>query len=276
MATQLFRVPTQNNLQYTLAQQLAQGASTAVLNTDVTGIVQTPGVFVVDRVDSSGNKTPTVREYISFTGQSTTNLTGLTKGLGGSTDQQHSVGAIVEFIPDVVWADSYYQVQTREHDVFGVHISLASLKQVSTLNLAAQSTASLQALNVSNYLNASGASILAFPLVPTFTFGGVLSAASANLGIPLTMPRPGNVLWVDATTRIGSSGASLFLDLTKNGVGIINANASQSVLTIPINGTFVSTSSLSSPTFNAGDVFNFSILGANSLAQDISFKFYAR
>ena len=101
MAT-LPRVPTNNATQYTLDSQLSAGGVTATLNQDVSSVVRAPGFFVIDRVDSSGNATSTKREYIKFTGVSSADLTTLTRGLAGSTDQVHAVGAIVEFVPDVL------------------------------------------------------------------------------------------------------------------------------------------------------------------------------
>jgi hypothetical protein len=83
-----------------------------VLNEDISAYLNnvsedSPCVCVVDRIDSNGNLTPTKREYIVFTGASGTSLTGLTRNADDSgTDQEHSVGAIVEFVVDVLWAKS--------------------------------------------------------------------------------------------------------------------------------------------------------------------------
>src|ERR1035437_7203261 len=153
MAT-ILNSPLNNNLQYSLNTQLAQGGSNLVLNVSVAGVVQAPGVLVVDRVDSAGNKTPSVREYITFTGVSTNTLTGLSKGVAGSTDQVHNVGAVVEFVPDVTWANSYYNTFTTEHSVGGQHTSLPSLSWMSALAMVVLSTASINTLYVNN-LNAN-------------------------------------------------------------------------------------------------------------------------
>jgi len=102
----LYYPPTTNGLQKSLGAQLDEAATTVTLN-NTTGIQNKAGVFVVDRIDTGGTeKSATVREYISFTAVSGSTLTGLTRGLGGGgADQDHAVGAVVEFIPDVVWAD---------------------------------------------------------------------------------------------------------------------------------------------------------------------------
>jgi hypothetical protein len=102
MATSIKYPTSINATQKTLDSQLLAGATSAVLNS-ATGIQNKAGVFVVDRVDSNNNLTPTKREYISFTGVSTATLTGLTRNAdGGSSDQDHAVGAIVEFVSDIL------------------------------------------------------------------------------------------------------------------------------------------------------------------------------
>jgi hypothetical protein len=112
MPETIFSTPIQNAVQKQLDATLAASATSVVLNADVsalfTGTDAThPCVCVVDRVDANGNLTPTKREYIKFTGVSTTTLTGCTRNADSSgSDQEHSVGAIVEFIPDVLWAKS--------------------------------------------------------------------------------------------------------------------------------------------------------------------------
>src|ERR1035437_5412633 len=295
MAT-ILNSPLNNNLQYSLNTQLAQGGSNLVLNVSVAGVVQAPGVLVVDRVDSAGNKTPSVREYITFTGVSTNTLTGLSKGVAGSTDQVHNVGAVVEFVPDVTWANSYYNTFTQEHTTAGQHGSLASLTMTNTLNLNVASQASIQTLNVANLnanfngiaipssasigqvfvktlLNASGASLNGFPMIPTWILSGNISGASAQIGQPLTMPQAGNLQFVYATLRVGSSNSSVAFDITKNGVNML---AGSNVLSIPINGTFASTASIATVGFAARDVLNISISNPSSFGQDLSITAYAR
>jgi hypothetical protein len=95
--------PTQNGLQKSLGAQLDQGATSSVTLNNTTGIQNLKGLFVVDRIDTNGTeKDAAVREYISFTGVSGSTLTTLVRGLGGTTDQDHAVGAVVEFVNDVV------------------------------------------------------------------------------------------------------------------------------------------------------------------------------
>lgn len=108
----IYSTPNQNAVQKQLDATLSAAATTATLSDDVSSLFPDtsathPCVAVIDRIDSNGNLTPTKREYVTFTGVSTTDLTGLTRNADGSgTDQEHAVGAIVEFVPDVLWAKS--------------------------------------------------------------------------------------------------------------------------------------------------------------------------
>lgn len=106
-------VPTQNFIQKTLDAQLLTGVTASVTINNVTGIQNLPGVFIVDRVDTNGVETASKRETVGFTAVSGSTLTTLTRGLAGSTDQDHAVGAIVEFAPDVVWAQSIYDAVSQ-------------------------------------------------------------------------------------------------------------------------------------------------------------------
>jgi len=131
----LYNVPVENGVQLTLQNALLTGAtSTITFTASVASKLQAsatiPGILVIDRVDANGNETPTKTEYISFTGVSGSTVTGLTRGLANSTDQDHSAGAIVEFVPDVVWADAINDVITTEHEADGTH----KLNTFSNLN----------------------------------------------------------------------------------------------------------------------------------------------
>lgn len=99
-------IPTENAMQTTLDAQLNQGATSATLandfSTQLTGVsTARPAWAVIDRVDNNGVSTPTKREYVKITGVSGQTITIGARGEAGSTDQVHSVGAILEFVPDV-------------------------------------------------------------------------------------------------------------------------------------------------------------------------------
>jgi len=115
--------PTSKNaVQKTLAAALLEGATTSVTLNNVTGIQNKAGIFVVDRVDANGVATPSKREYISFTGVSGSTLTGLTRNADeGGSDQDHAVGAIVEFVSDVLQQQALIDDFLVEHDDGGTH-----------------------------------------------------------------------------------------------------------------------------------------------------------
>lgn len=262
MATQIPRVPTQNALQYTLDSGISAGATSLTLNSSVAGIIRAPGYIVIDRVDSAGNKTPTTREYFKFTGVSGANLTGLTGGLAGSTQQTHNVGAIVELVPDVLYEQDWYASATTDHDTNFVHVSLASLTQVVSQNIT-----------VSSVLNASGATHQGvLSTVPVFTYVGNLSAAT-GIGTPLMMPRSGTINFITAAVRVAPNSASLQINILKNGTGIVGT-----LYPFMLSGTtFVSTASIATQTFVAGDVFTvINQTAASANGNDLTVMFHAR
>lgn len=104
MAVKLWETGTQNAFSTTLDGTVNPADSSIVL-TSVTGLVA-PGIVVIDRLDADDNSTPTLREYVSYTGISTKTLTGVTRGLAGSSDQAHNSGALVEEVFSVThWGD---------------------------------------------------------------------------------------------------------------------------------------------------------------------------
>lgn len=107
MAQALRNATTQNFVQKTLGASLLTGVTAAATLNNVTSIQNLPGVMIVDRVDSNGVETPTKREVIQYAATSGVTVTTLTRNADGSgTDQDHAVGAIVEFGPDILWAQS--------------------------------------------------------------------------------------------------------------------------------------------------------------------------
>lgn len=104
MSANLWKVGTVNAFNTTLNGNIGSTDTSMTLN-NTTGL-QSPGVLVVDRVNASGTSTPTVREYVSFTGISGASVTSMTRALGGSTAQSHSSGAIVEEVFSIThWND---------------------------------------------------------------------------------------------------------------------------------------------------------------------------
>jgi hypothetical protein len=119
--------PTTNGLQKQLDADLNSGVTVSMTLTNTTGVQNKPGVVVINRIDTSGNTlASSVREYIAFTGTSGATLTGLTRGLGGSSEQDHATGAVVEFIFDVVTAQGLIDTVIAEHNDDGTHSDITA------------------------------------------------------------------------------------------------------------------------------------------------------
>lgn len=103
----LYYPPTQNGLQKELNAQLDSGVTASMTLNNTTGVQNKPGVAVLNRIDGDGIiQDASDREYISFTGVSGNTLTGLARNVdNGSSDQDHAIGTVVEFIFDVVMGD---------------------------------------------------------------------------------------------------------------------------------------------------------------------------
>lgn len=138
----LYSVPLKNSVQHTLAGTLTVSETgTITFDSSVALELQASstmkGLLVVDRVDVNGALTPSKTEFIAYTGVSGSTVTGLTRGVAGTTAQGHAIGAIVEFVPDVTWANAINDVITTQHNSDGTHKTLSSISLASvTLNNA--------------------------------------------------------------------------------------------------------------------------------------------
>lgn len=127
----LLAPPTKNAVQKTLAAQLlsSAGASDPITFDDVDGLPNLPGVLVINRVDENGTSTPSKREYIEYSGTSGNTVLITTRNVdGGNSALTHAVGSIVEFIPDVIWADRIY-------DALATVTTIADTTVVNTTNV---------------------------------------------------------------------------------------------------------------------------------------------
>jgi hypothetical protein len=101
----IYYPPTQNALQKTLDADLNAGTTASTILNNTTGVQNKPGVVVIDRIDTNGSlKSTSVREWVIYQSTSGSTLVNLTRGIGGSSDQDHSVGAVVEFVIDISFA----------------------------------------------------------------------------------------------------------------------------------------------------------------------------
>lgn len=186
----LYNVPLENGVQLTLQNALLTAETstitfTSVVTSKLQASASIPGILVIDRVDVNGTETPTKTEYISFTGVTGSTVTGLTRGLAGTSAQDHSAGAIVEFVPDVVWADSINDVFTTQHNADGTHKTLSAISLASTtLQDTVIIGASLASVNISNFTLGGGglASInITNSSLDNFTFNSNNVALTSNV-----------------------------------------------------------------------------------------------
>lgn len=251
MAAKLWETGTANAFSTTLNGTIAAGDATITLTT-TSGLVF-PGVLVIDRQDANDTNTPLLREYITYTGISSNNLTGCSRGVGGSSAQSHNSGARVEEVFSIThWNDLVDYLQVG-HDVSG--------------NLVT-STATITDARIIRHFNASGASITgSFPIHPVFVVDGAVSIATTAVGKPLPMPQGGLFSFFSAVLRTPASGASLVIDINYNGSSIFDTGTR---LTIPGGGTFVSTASIATKAFSAGGLLSMDIDIGGGLGRDLT------
>jgi len=126
----LLTAPTKNSIQKTLAAQLLNtaGVGDPISFSDVDGIPNLPGVLVINRIDSNGTAMPSQREYIEYSGTSGTTVLITTRNVDGSASAMtHAVGSIVEWIPDVTWADRIYDALFNIVDVSDLSVDTTKI-----------------------------------------------------------------------------------------------------------------------------------------------------
>jgi hypothetical protein len=254
MADSLFVAPTINFKQTTLNGGIDDSVTTITLNS--TANLQAPGYVVVDRVDSNGVSTPSLREVISYTGISGSDLTGCTRGADGSTQQAHSDLAVVETMPTVGMWNSLATIVVRGMTVDGYLKAIASPVSIARLqaNQLYASVASIAQAHVTQRLEVSGASITGFGFYPVFSSSANYSGPTVAIGGVLRAPRAGTLQWVSVSTRYVVSTASIGFDFKIRDVTAF-ANATMRPA-IAAGGTFVSTASLSVKNINQGDLLS--------------------
>jgi len=168
--------PTVNAFSTTLNGAISDTDTTLTLNS-VTGLQNKAGILVIDRQDSSGNDTPTKREYIYFTsmsvgGNSVTcpNASPDGRGQGGSTAQSHSDGAKVEAIMDVDQWNGLVDSYDVQHTDAGGHEAITS----TTLGLSSNASIAGNVF-IANRMQSLDA------LMSTASVAGKLTVANAAL-----------------------------------------------------------------------------------------------
>ena len=270
MAINLFVAPTTNFKQTTLNGSVTNSQTTITLNS--TANLQSPGYIVIDRVDSNGTSTPSLREVVSYTGISGSDLTGCTRGADGSTQQAHSDLAVVETTPTTGMWNNLATILVQGMTVDGYLKAIAS--PVSIQRLEAKqlyaSVASIAQIYTTGRLEVSGASITGIGIYPVFSSTGNHSGPTLAIGGVLRAPVAGTLQWVSVSTRYVVSTASIGIDFKIRDTSIF-ANATTRP-SIAAGGTFVSTASIATRNINRGDLLSADIatVGIDGFVRTIS------
>lgn len=189
----LYAPTSQDFLQKTLGAQLLTGVTASATLSNTTGVQNLPGVMIVDRINTNEVETPASREVIAFTGTSGSTVTTLTRGLAGTSDQDHAVGAIVEFVPDVVWAQSVYD-------------ALANIVNTTTLAVDTTKVVTLTASQtLTNKTLTSPAVNSPTVTSPSITSGDVNLATGLNIQVNSADPK--RTIYVPASAMFPSTTA---------------------------------------------------------------------
>ena len=228
---------------------LASGITDVASSMDVSDAskIDYPCYLVIDRVDSAGTlKATSLWEYVKVTNVASNTLT-ITRAQGGSTQQSHSSGAVVEAVITSSMFEDWYNVLNPEHTSTGEHI-------LSTVTIASAFITSeiMGATSISSLLNVSNASVVGLGLNPTWYIPSLPSNATTSLGRPMAMPRAGTLNFVNVTLNANISTPSAAFDIKKNFVSIFDPIGRPLIA----GGTFASTASIKTKNFDKGDVFS--------------------
>lgn len=273
------------SLNENVSTTLATGISDVASSMDVAdaSAIASPCYLVIDRVDSSGAlKNTSFWEYVKVTNVSSNTLS-ITRGQSGSTQQSHSSGAIVEAVVTSAMFEDWYAALNPEHTAAGGHViatativdaviitsmgasgasvTIGSLTVPTFLN-ASGASVTINSLSIPTYFNIASASVVGMGLNPTWYIPSLPSLASTGLGRPMTMPRAGTWNFVNVTLNANISSPSIFFDINKNFTSIFDTVGRPLIA----GGTFVSTASIKTTTFNQGDVFSVDLdFGGNNV-----------
>ncbi len=149
MAAGISRASKQENVSTTLSAGITDVATSMGVG-DATQL-NYPSYLVIDRVDASGTlKSTSLWEYVKVTNIVGSTLT-ITRAQGGSTQQSHSSGAVVEAVMTAALQEEYYAAFNPEHTATGGHIMAnATILALENATFASASLASINHLYVSN------------------------------------------------------------------------------------------------------------------------------
>ena len=173
----LYYPPTTNALQKTLDAQLDSGTTSAATLSNTTGIQNKAGIMLINRVDSNGTLQSTSDwEWVIFGGTSGSTVTTLTRGAAGSSDQDHAVGEIVEFVADTVWADGVMDALDNAFTSAGA-LDTTKVADLTTAQTFTNKTLTAPVLggSVTGTYTLAGTPTLTSPAVNTATVTGAIT-----------------------------------------------------------------------------------------------------
>jgi hypothetical protein len=109
-------------LSKTLSSGVDSSTGTIPLNNATNVPTDTAVTFIIDRVDSNGNLTPTLREICTGV-VSGSNIISTTRGQMGTTAQVHALGAVVEFVVSAQMQNDMIDALLVSHNQDGTMIT---------------------------------------------------------------------------------------------------------------------------------------------------------
>jgi len=239
----------------------------ATMVLDNTEGLQIPGVVVVDRIDLTTDLASSKKEFCSYTGISGQTLTGLSRGLAGTTAVDHNSGALVECYFSVShWTDLRNYLLVEHTSATGVHpfniharsIQFTGVSGASGLKgdvvIVPSTNMSIKAVSGAsgyNFVEIDAGGKYYFPLLTTTS-----SSAGANK-IQVIAEKSVTLKSISFALKTPSSAATLILDINKNGTSIFIDQNMRPML--GIGGTYASTASIGTLNITKGDIISLDV-----------------
>lgn len=208
-----YRAPTANFKSTTLDGAIADSDTTITL-TSATGF-QAPGVIIIDREDGSGTATPNSREVVHYTGISSNDLTGCTRGEENSTARAHTDGALVEAVFTVEQWNDLRDAVAATISTDGADIAITGTASIATavidggdiVTFSTNSIASVAALHLGTSLCMASAATISLILDEDAMTSNSANALATQQSIKA---------YVDNNAGFGSSRMMANLSSTQN------------------------------------------------------------
>lgn len=238
--------PSVNYKQTTINGSITSGQTTITLNS--TANMTAPGYVVIDRQDSAGNNTPNSREVVSYTGISSNDLTGCTRGADNSSALAHNNNALVETMPTVgMWNSlvSAIRTFTDANGYFSPLASPASIQQLTSDNLF-----------VKTRLDVSGASVSGIARTFVWNVPAIASTATSNVQ-RIAAPFGGTFRSFTLLSSIpGVSAASVTVTVFAGTASVFSQGTRPALFG---GSTYASTASILNPNFTAGQILRMDV-----------------